>query len=135
VLAIARWREVVDARDRVVRAKLDARILELRLQELGARAVANEVGVSHPTVVRRLRATLDEVLAELGSSAPEASAVVVSRPSMCLTCGSRARARRRSMKQKVAGRWIITPERQLGLCVECLPEEKRVNLVATSGAP
>jgi AraC-like DNA-binding protein len=94
VLLIARWHDVRAARRRVI-ARKEAHaaeaeaILALRLAGATTRAVAGVVGLSYPTVHRRFRATVDEVLAELGADVSGTEAT--SRVAACLMCGTRPR--------------------------------------------
>jgi hypothetical protein len=127
VLLIARWRDVHGARATVVARKraeaareLDAAareaveqglaetwaIVAARLAASPERAIAAALGLSDTTVHRRFRASLEEILAELGGSAvPETPAS--SRVSACLVCAERPRAR------------SADDDRQLSTCVEC----------------
>lgn len=123
VPTIARWADVRRARARVLArkeadaARRSSQVLVLRVHEATEAEVARLLGVSQPTVNRHLRATLDEILAELGGEMEGAD--VVSRPSACLKCGSRPRASRTSTL-KIEGR-RTSRTRQLGLCEACLP--------------
>lgn len=118
VPVIARWHDVRRARERVCAAKLDREIVERRVAGEGEREVAAEVGVSQPTVHRRFRATIDEILEELGG---EAEAAAVSLPSVCLSCGGQPVARQPAKRRRVNGRMtVVRPERTSSLCATCV---------------
>ena len=66
VLLIARWCEVDAARRRVMGSRAEARILHMRLvEEQTEREIAAATGLSQPTVHRRWRSMVDEVVDEL----------------------------------------------------------------------
>lgn len=69
--AIARWWDVRLAFERVTVDKRDKAIVELRLAGFTEEEVARAMGTSQPTVNRRFRATLLEVMEELGEAYPD----------------------------------------------------------------
>lgn len=129
---IARWHDVQAARRRVTAKKADLAIVAMRGAGLSEQEIAEQLGSSQPTVHRRYRATLTEVQAALGG-APEGR-MATSRPTMCLQCGIRPRARTRAHVIKVAGIKHEIPERQLGLCAECVPAQRRDELLERHAA-
>lgn len=92
VLLIARWHDVRAARERVVTTKEAAAVLEQRLAGGTEREVGQALGVSDSTVHRRFRATVEEILAELGAHAGPLETPAYSRTALCIAC---ARAPRR----------------------------------------
>lgn len=122
VPVIARWNDVRRARQ-IVREKRDQEILELRVAGETEQEVAAKVGLSQQTVSRRFRASLRDILDELGG--PASPEEVESRLSLCLECGDRPRARARARYRRVRGKGLveIAEERQLALCEQCLPAD------------
>jgi hypothetical protein len=117
---ILRWHDVHAARDRV-RAMLSAehdRITQRRVGGETGIALAARLGVSEPTVIRKLRSTLDAILDELGGELLEAEAP--SRPAACLVCGERPRTRVVTYGPKIRGKPRPRLERPSALCAPCL---------------
>lgn len=131
--AIAEWHDVHRAKDRVIRrgrAAEGALALELQLRGHTAREVGELLKASHVTAWRRARGLLDLILDELGGEASTAAAQT-SQVEACLKCGTRPRARLRGRYRHVrgVGKVQTRPERQVGLCEECLPERLRGDVV------
>lgn len=137
VLVIARWRDVHEARDRA-RARAEPyiapedvdRIVALSVHGYTQREIADQVEISQATVHRRIRGMLDLILEELGGEA-EPAVEQLDRPTMCLICGDRPRARLRERFVRRRGEgWVVArPERQLSVCAECVSDELRDELV------
>lgn len=121
VFAIARWHDVHDARARVLaNRRAESMVLSLSLAEMPQRTIAAAVGISQPTVSRKLKASLTEILEELGGSAVASSPT--SRTAACFECCVRPRARVEELCRRwERGRWrLVRTERQASLCAECL---------------
>ncbi len=124
---VARWSEVQRARERVIRrkARADAGRREVEALELVARGYTQQEAAaiaetSQPTVSRRVRTGLREILAELGGEAA-GPAETTSHLELCLACGERPRARVPAVRRKRPGMepLELRPERPIGLCVRC----------------
>lgn len=129
VFAIARWHDVHRARARVLARKgSDAMVLSLGLAQMPQRRIAAVMAISQPTVSRKIKATLDEILDELGGSAIASSAT--SRLSACFECGVRPRARVEELCRRWSrGRWRnVRTVRKAALCEECLAEVRGVEI-------
>ena len=122
---LARWAEVHRARDRVIRRRaiVEAASREFEALRLVARGYTQQEAAaiaktSQPTVSRRARAALREVLAELGGELVEDRGDL---RSLCLSCGTRPRARVPAVKRARPGMeaLVVRPERPIGLCTEC----------------
>lgn len=117
---IARWLDVQRARQAIASHKADAVVLELRANGFTEEEVARLVDLSQPTVNRRFRASLGELVEALGATDEAMAAPVVS---MCLTCGEHARVRLREVRRKVKGGYRIVHASKLSACcVFCLTE-------------
>lgn len=126
---IARWVDVRAARRRVVRAKEADAVLELRLAGHTERDVAEQTGLSAATVHRRFRATVQEILTELGTQPVADAPERLSRVSACLKCGQHPRARVRAKIMLVAGVSRRIDERQIGTCAGCTDEAYQPELL------
>jgi hypothetical protein len=136
----ARWCEVRAAQRRVRGRKLDAAAAEraaleaqLRAQGYSESEVAELADASSSSVGRRFKATLTEILDELGVVDDDAGETpALSRIALCLLCGQRPRARAAAVRRRVRGGWrTVVAERELGVCARCaLPE---VSLVGGPG--
>lgn len=67
LFTIARWHDVHDARRRIVHSKRDDLLLQLRARDFSQEEIAAVLGSSQPTVSRRIKATLRELLDDLGA--------------------------------------------------------------------
>ncbi len=132
VMTIARWNDVQDAKSRAGRerlGKLEKLLMAMRVLEFTEREIADWFGVSQWTVHMKWRASLDEILLELGGAAgpPENRTSAVS---ACLQCALHPRARVAERRKRIRGGWKITRhERQSSLCRLCTPEHLRPQLV------
>lgn len=63
---IARWHDVHDAAAKIAGVKELEQIVQLQAGGLSQEEVGAELGISQPTVSRRYKATMTELLAELG---------------------------------------------------------------------
>lgn len=128
IFTIARWWDVRRARDRVVRTKLEQEVVQLRVAGFGEHELAGLLGLSRATARRRFRASIDEILHELGGEPDQAERVSI--PSACLRCASRPRARLAPVTRRHGrGRRTLRPERPSSLCEPCTPEDRRHLLV------
>ena len=123
---LARWAEVRRARDAVIRRRRAAEavargmaVLELVARGYTQQEAAAIAGVSQPTVSRRVRASLRDILAELGGELGLEDAT--SHIELCLSCGLRPRVRVPAVKRHVRGVGMVElrPERPIGLCRSC----------------
>lgn len=122
-VSVRRW-DVRRARNRVVASKRDRQMLELRGAGFTETEVAAETGVSQATVNRRVRASVREIVDELGGEHDQ-PAEAQSRTSMCMVCAVRPRARHEAVRRRVRGGWkTLVPERQGSLCEQCLDESR-----------
>ena len=117
--AIVRWHDIQAARRRITDGKHAQYVLEHACQGESTREIARAVGVSHMTVHRRFKASLDELLAELGAdSVDEALSILPT----CLIggCGG-PRVRLEPVLRRVKGGWkTVLPERVASVCAEHL---------------
>ena len=108
------------ARDRV-RALLSAehdRIVQRRVSGETGMGLAARLGVSEASVQRKLHSTVDAILEQLGGELTVTEAH--SRPSACLKCGERPRARVITSGAKVRSKPRARHECQPSLCTACL---------------
>jgi hypothetical protein len=128
VMTIARWWDVRRARDRVARTKLEQEVVQLRVAGFGEHELAGLLGLSRATARRRFRASVEEILHELGGEVDQTERISI--PSACLTCGDRPRARLAPVTRRHGrGRRTIRPERSSSLCEPCTPDARRHLLV------
>lgn len=126
----ARWSEVRRARFRVVKGRLEAQVIDLRLAGFTEREVAEQLGISDTTVHRQFRARLDDIIELLGGVVAREDDERTSMVPACMVCAARPRARLAARRRRVRGGWkVLTPERLSSLCRECTPEERRDRLV------
>ncbi len=93
-------------------------MIVLRAAGVTERELATALGVSHVTIHHRIRATVDDILDQLGGEGDDAEAV--SRPAMCLLCGIRPHAKTKPVLRRVRGGWKTTKKaRQLNICADC----------------
>jgi hypothetical protein len=115
---LARWSEVHAAKERVVRRRRDAIAAELLAQGYVQAEVASLLETSQQTVSRRFRATLREILDELGG--PRSSEDASSRVPLCLICGRRPRARAAAVtRNTLGGVQVLRAERDVAVCDGC----------------
>lgn len=125
---VVRWHDVHTARRRVIMAKREQEMIQLRAQGYEEREIAELVGLHRSTVNRAFRASVDETLAVLGGERGVGDAV--SRPSACLACGARPRARAIAVRRSSTGLWRpVGEEYQLSSCAVCLPRHVRDRVV------
>lgn len=117
---IARWAEVHSAKQRIAGEKENLALLQLRLQGYTDEEVGVLLGLGRRTVGRRWKATLQEILDELGET--EEVMMPLDHIDMCLTCGKRPRARTTSRTRIWTGsRWKVkNVERSSSSCSSCL---------------
>jgi hypothetical protein len=119
VPTLARWAEVRAAAARVIKHKRDLEGAELVARGYTQAEVAGLLGASQQTVSRRFRATVAEILEELGGPV-QAPADATSGPAACLLCGVRPRARAAAVTRRVRGGvQVLRAERELGVCAAC----------------
>lgn len=118
---IAMWAEVNAAAARIKDAKANLALLHLRLQGYTDEEIATELKLGRVTVGRRWRATLEEILNELGGEA-EPIAMALDHIDMCTRCGVNPRTRvRRRARIWTNGRWRWKRvERPSSMCASCL---------------
>jgi AraC-like DNA-binding protein len=92
LFTIARWHDVHDARRRIVRSKRDDLLLQLRAHEYSQEEMATVMGDSQPTISRRIKATLRELLDELGGGQRSHGERAVTALEAALTKATRTRA-------------------------------------------
>jgi hypothetical protein len=121
---LARWAEVHGVKRRVVCRRRDALAAELVARGYTQPEVAELLDSSQPTIHRRFKASVRDILAELGGEADDV-ADAPARPSMCLRCGVRPRARVAPIYLKVRGQAPrqVSPERELGVCALCAVDD------------
>lgn len=129
LFVIARWWDVMRASARITTDKQTGEIAVLRARGYTEEEVGRMLGLSQPTVHRRFRASLKELLLVLGEFHDDLERE--SRIPACLTCGQRPRVRLAAIKRRVKGGWrTVQEERQAGVCAVCLREDLRPRALA-----
>jgi hypothetical protein len=123
-MLIARWHDVQAAKRRAQIGKLRLEILRLRVAGYTELEVAQLVGLGKKTAARRFRASLDEILEELGGVATNVDAPTSSVPA-CMSCATRPRTRRTRMVVRLRGTRYrrVLEEGQSSLCAPCLEQK------------
>jgi hypothetical protein len=120
VPTLVRWAEVRTAAARIARRKQDVEAAELLARGYTTLEVAVLQRASRQTINRRFRATIAEIVDELGGP-PTPAADTTSRIALCLICGARPRARSARVTRRLPGGvvQVLQSERELGVCAEC----------------
>ncbi len=147
VFTVARWHDVQAARRRALERKMTAAnadprqlkleliILELRSRGWTEEEIAQRAGLAQQSVSRKARATLAEIVAELGGETTFGERT--SSPPVCWTCGGSAvRVERRRRIATRGGRTTIREQRGTHSCAEHHCELKRnERFVTLTGEP
>jgi transcriptional regulator len=115
---IARWHDVQQAKARLNATKQELKMVELRAQGQTDKQVAETLGTSRQTVNRKWRATVQEILDELGGEYHESA---LSHIDLCLNCGKHPRAYLKAVTRKANHKTITTsPARSAAYCTNCI---------------
>lgn len=122
---IARWAEVNNAREKILKHKKDLDILHLRLQTYSENDIAILANMNVRTIGRRWRATLLEIMDFLGGER-DPKEMPMDHIDLCLKCGEYPRGRtvkRTRVWVNEKWRWRET-DRPSSMCAHCLGQDR-----------